>query len=72
MKNNSTLSTWFAFSLMEEDAFELKRKIGEVMNCNSFIENYRWRLTPQFQLLNFQFLNINMLNTQSLKKNYIK
>ncbi len=23
---------WFAFSLMEEDAFELKRKIGEVMD----------------------------------------
>ncbi len=24
---------WFAFSLMEEDAFELKRKIGEVMDA---------------------------------------
>jgi hypothetical protein len=23
---------WFAFSLMEEDAFELKRKIGEVLD----------------------------------------
>ena len=29
---HSKLLTWFAFSLMEEDAFELKRKIGEVMD----------------------------------------
>ena len=28
----SSLSCWFAFSLMEEDAFELKRKIREVLD----------------------------------------
>ena len=26
---------WFAFSLMEEDTFELKRKIGEVLDENN-------------------------------------
>ena len=30
---NLSLSWWFAFSLIEEDVFELKKKIGEVLDA---------------------------------------